>query len=75
MNLPQYFIPVPVRATPISITVVAVTMGGNTFFKILGDRIERRISRRPQRAAVPNILQKKVNWNGNKRKNNDIIPK
>ena len=28
---PQYFIPVPVKATPIKVTVMAVTKGGKIF--------------------------------------------
>lgn len=40
---------------PISATVLPVTIGGNSFFRSLGDMNERPISRRAHRQAVPSM--------------------
>ena len=45
--------PVPIRLTPMSITVGPVTIGGKIFCKIFGGRKEMRISSSEQHAAVP----------------------
>ena len=57
---PQYFMPVPVRAIPISIIVTDVTRGGKIFLMVfLGSR-ERNASSKPHTITVPSILRKDI---------------
>mmetsp|Transcript_17094 Transcript_17094/g.35874 ORF Transcript_17094/g.35874 Transcript_17094/m.35874 type:complete len:91 (+) Transcript_17094:1065-1337(+) len=53
---PQYFIPVPVSATPINVTVTAQTTGGNMRLMNLPGTSEKHNSKMAQTMLVPSIL-------------------
>ena len=53
---PQYFMPVPVSETPMSMTVMPDTMGGKAFLSWRGGMKLRTIARNAHTITVPSIL-------------------